>query len=620
MKQLFYAIGLAAGTTALSLPAVASGASPTTHAMSPKEDKLIHRAEQQAQQQAAMTFKQLGATRWNIATQWKKALDYSLLPIFLLRELGAKNPFMLCRTLDYDNSAFRRPIITGPVGVAARLRRALEPARLGAGRVCRFEVLAGNLEPVGFQYPVLFDWRGIVGAHGGSARMSWFEPTLGSFWLGYTAPEGFTGLTWGTTGGSMWMQDFARGNSVLSFKYTTGGPIMGGMGNVDQALDLWPVITFPLLFKPAARFAASADQPTLFGPEDWGAGTARWERFNFQHGKLNSVYITQPEIHLHDPIGNPRIITAGSGPEVQQVKFQPFVRLPYLRGGRTVKIYFSPRTDSEGVLPASMTIKAGTNTMFVGRFLSLRYFHGRVPIGSPWQAPRAAGFREAWRRNGTLHMMPGEQTNTHPKYYNSKQLQLTVPPSVLRMRIRYNSYAAAYTGNWPELTKTLAAYRQLLRAEHIPYTYYLFSLESLTEIIRKFVGATEGQTCTMAESFLLPAYERLSPRTAALQVARLVDQYQYGFALVALRAIRESPSASAQLDNWATRTTVELTVLIDRIRAHPSAYKRYALVNLLYPWKEYTKTSVALVGRFGANAADIKGSILVKTTQEGRSP
>ncbi len=315
------------------------------------------------------------------------------------------------------------------------------------------------------------------------------------------------------------------------------------------------------------------------------------------------------------------LVTAGSGRHTEHAMFTPHTWMPYLRGGRVITIKFSPnKADPHTVLPKSIRIRHGVVTTFVARYVKLHYYRGHLPKGSPWPAHRLPGVSQANGRLAALGIWPGAQAKAHPKYFSIKQLAPGVAGYLVRRRLFYNAYAAAYKWNWRELAVTLRCYRQLLRADHIPYPYYLFSVESLISSMRRMVGSQQANVTLLAKRFLEPAYARLAPDSAARQVARLVGQYHYGFALVALQAIDANPASGEKLRAWAQRRIVEVSGLIHHIAKTPGRYRIYFLENLLIPWKSFTRTNEALVKAFGSPMAKISTAAIRFSGQVGRPP
>jgi hypothetical protein len=140
-----------------------------------------------------------------------------------------------------------------------------------------------------------------------------------------------------------------------------------------------------------------------------------------------------------------------------------------------------------------------------------------------------------------------------------------------------------------------------LHEEKIPYVYYVFSVEGLTDSASHFDNS--GRLGSLVFNFLVPAFQGLPPQEIARQVALCVSQYRYGFALAALRALGHDPAASHRLRGWSTTASRELIALIHGIQSHPGPYRRYAATNHYFGWNHATKLNELLANYFSSPAA-----------------
>ena len=566
--------------------------------------RLLAAREARLNQQATSNFESTNEGRWLHFGPDMRAREFQLLPAFLLRELGSKSPWLLCREAGFALRPARvrqKPKMAGSARDAARVASAFRYLRLGHGRVCEFDYYIGGLNPLGFYYPAIIDWHGTVAGHGGVAWAAWREPALATQLQLCSPPQPRTEfIAWGRTGAklSQWSQ---RGmQHAVSFRYPrVAGVNDGSPGNCRLALDSWPIVVSAAQLRPVV--GASSGGGCLFrGPINWPGGLGRTERFFFDKGAIARVTIVQPAIQLEEPAGNPFTVTVQAGGRAESVRFRAVAKVPYLRGGRVITIGFSSARHAPGVaLPSYIRFRRGSAVTLVARYLRLHYQRGSLPAGPPLSGGRARQLTQVDGRLASLGIWPGAQARAHPAYFNAAQLAPTLPGYLVRRRIFYNAYAAAYKSNWPELATTLRCYRRLLYADHIPYVYYLYSVESLVSGMCKMVGAKQANVGTLAKEFLEPAYARLAPEDAVRQVARLVGQYHYGFALVALSAIRRNGRCPAQIRAWAGFWRRKLLRLIGSIDETPQKYRIYFLEKFLTPWKSFTLVNHAIGMAYG---------------------
>ncbi len=586
---------------------VAAGSSVSgvaTAAVQPRIPPALLAQEKALDSQVTRPFRE--KFRWARIGPYKEAVDDSLLPIFLLRELGARNPGPLCRTLAYDYGGLAAPEMQCTAKAKNLTARAVAPMRLGRHRYARFKLIAGNLFPFDGRYPVLLCWRGVVGRNGGAARISWYEPALGVRSMGYPDSVMNSGLRWNQNG----FVDEARAGPGYSAPYrsTFGntGPTMDvqwGVYDESHAMALWPVVCLPSLFKAAPGVASGDDSALLIGPVNWSNGSRRREILTFHQGQLSQIVIRQPEIdsmrHISD---SPSKVYYSVNGEEKSAEFWPGVRQPYLHRGRRIKITFSPVKGGGTSFPRSISISRAGELRFFARYLCLQYCRGPTPA-QPWSNFWPAAQRRLRKNNRGTRLNGG--------FYSRGELSLHLRGRALRERIRYNAQHAVYVGDWMRLAAALRVYRHLLRREKIPYVYYVYSIEALAGWASRFDSPAKIRI--LALQFLVPAFRPLPPRQIARQVAQCVDQYQYGFALAALRDLRRNPAANLRLRSWGARTSADILALILKIKSDPTAYRRYASGNQLFHWAHATKVNELLAQCLdGTTANPPRSNLLTK--------
>lgn len=532
--------------------------------------------------------------RWAPRRPWKESSDNCFLPIFLLRELGSEHPGLLCRTLGYDYSGLHAATMRGPPGAAKTLSSLLSNLRLSAHRIVRFDLLTANFFPIGLEYPVLLRWKGVVGQHGGAARISWYEPVLSFESLGYSDAPGNSGYAWDGRRSVDESHPGAGYSPPFYSNYRPGGPVLTfpfGTYSAALSLDLWPVVTRPTRITPAAS-RTDLGGLTLRGPVNWDSGPSRWERFQVDGNSIRSIEIWQPKVGLMQYLtAAPAPVTYSYGGIQRHTTFWPTTRISYLAHGRRVAIEFGARPPGGGsdkpqdaatnrTYPRKIVITRGGQKRFVAWYLKLRYLTGSVPA-SPWPRPigEAAGYL-------------GESKG-------------------IRVRVRFARDVRREVAqhDWTALSASLRAYRRVLLHERVPIVFFVYDAEILADQTAATYSRKGRRASVVASRFLLPAYQLLRPDQIAKCAAQCVEQYHYGLAIVATEALEADTVATPQLRRWAAVQSAMLKSLVARIRSRPTLYRRYAATNRLFRWGRLTKQNEVLAGAGTSRPANLKGDL-----------
>ncbi len=514
--------------------------------------------------------------RWARSLPWKEATDNTLLPIFLLREIGSRQPILLCRSLTYPYEGLSRPTIAGSARGAAMAKSALKRMRLSSHRYVRFKIIAANLFTVGTSYPVLLCWRGAVNSRGGVARVCWYEPILSNQSIAFPDAENNCGLRWNRRRAV----DETHYGYGFSPPYTTqfraGGPLLDlgyGVYALSNSTALWPVIRLRPKLVPLASHD-SAGPVRLAGPLNWRGGRGRREIFNFDGGMLRGLEIIQPPVPLTEYLSvGPSSISYTSHGKLLHAKFWPHVSRRYLKTGRTISVRFHvrPGTPLTG-LPSTVVINRQSARRFYARFCSLRYIHGALP-DTPWHLSRRLPVRLPARGGGG-----GRSAFAPPRI---------TPGWRIRERFRRRVLGLLRERDWSAMGKMLAGYAAFLKSERVPYRFYVYDVEILACDACSYDDT--GRVSAVVRRFLMPSYRGLRPEEIARRVAQCVDQYRYGLAVVAADVLGADPAAGRRLRAWAGRVSAKLTALVSKIKADPGPYRRYAHANRMYRWRRLTK-------------------------------
>ncbi len=531
--------------------------------------------------------------RWHHVAAGKEAATDLLLPVDILRELGARRPILVGRSLAYDYRSGVAPTMRAPTGAGRKLAVALRALRLGKGRRLKFKLISGELFPIHFAFPTLVCWRGEIGRSRGFVRASWYEPALDIFDLGMENVVDHTAWSWTRQHFTI----FGHQSPPYTVRIRPGRPQISCVGDGSAVFALWRLLTVGAGVMHSGTPAVRRNQLSVTGPLNWTAGQRRLEVFSFRRGLISSIHITQPQIRLYRHFGAPYQLSYSADGITQNTTYFPKFARPYLRGGRTIDIRFGKAGHRRGEYPTSLTVRQGRLVVAVARFDRLAMTHAKMP-SSPWNQRPPRGLAQV--KHQIKWMDLSEQANVHPRwtptYYSGNQLRPNVRGHVLRYRIYYNCYAATCLGNWPELSRTLRAYRGLLRVEHIPIAFYVYSLEYLTMAANHFCSAARVRL--LCQDFTLPALELLTPREIARHAAELVGQYRYGLAILALDALRTVLPGGARLHRWADARRVWLEELVSRIAHNPRRYRLYARVNQYYSWRATTVLNEQLARAF----------------------
>ena len=104
------------------------------------------------------------------------------------------------------------------------------------------------------------------------------------------------------------------------------------------------------------------------------------------------------------------------------------------------------------------------------------------------------------------------------------------------------------------MNQTLSLYRAVLAREGIDRRMYVYSVESLAQMAFEYVGTHEGLMVT--DRFVRDAYRRSGVRELTDHLARLIDQYRWGFAMVLLQVVtqraRDNDTLEAPTDPGAS--------------------------------------------------------------------
>jgi hypothetical protein len=580
----------------------------TGPATSPKAEAALQRAivaaERRYVKNSLPTME--NGSRWNPVGAMSRDSELQMAPVFLLRELSSADPALVFRVPAFPYSwrrTLKPPVMVSSHGAYQLLCRSVRGIHLARGMVCHFNFYVGHCRLLGFYYPELVDWHGVLGRHHGEAYAAWHEPCLAVPFQFYIAAQDRTdGVEWGVHGVSGYFNNGRMPPSVTASKYSGFGPSRGSLIS-DYVKGFWPVVLKKVNLKIGRSREHAGIGLSVRGPVNWPGDADRVEDFLFSVRRLREIRIQQPAIGIVTPLGS-TIVTANADGLSKTVMFHAYGKIPYLRGGRTILIRFSrPSGGGRGCYPSSIEVMRGKSCTFLARFTKLVYCKGTVPGVWPFQFRHGIGVSQVDGRLVSLGIWPGAQAKAHPKYYSKKELAPKLSGYLVRLRIFYNAYAAAYKWDWTELATTLRCYRQLLKADHIPYVYYLYSVESLVSRMRRMVGAKQANIAVLTAKFLEPAYAHLPLQSAVRQVARLVSQYHYGFALVVLHALLQNPKITPKVQKWALQWRFQLSDLIYKIQRTPAPYRIYFLENFLLPWKSFTLTNEAVAKYYGSHLA-----------------
>ena len=492
--------------------------------------------------------------------QRKEAVDSVFAAVLLPSELGDAETKDWCRLFRYDYAvpAPRRTDLDLPA--PAEWAAIFAPYRIGEGQCVQFSARLSGYAYVGGLYPVVLWVDVALFSTGGVFRVRACEPLMANRDLAF--PMHPLGLS------VQWTLDVIR-----YFERYRTTPVAEtprarqpkafnnypGIYTIGDSLQLAPFLST----KPGDDAGIEEARTAGVGPRvvlrrDDGS-LLRTTRLDMAGGRLKAIHIRQEPLALaHRDVATFNAVKAVDDGALQQEVHRLASRLPYLERGREIDIEFG--ASRAGNVPNRMAITDGGEPRFEALFTDWRQpaanettvFAGRAPDGDEAEAnDRMERFYSA---------VTGKTTDWRPHYYAGGELAPGGDAAVLRLRLKYNAYAAMVVSDHGTLSRALQIHRELLRSEGLSGSLFVFGVEALTQAAFDHRGEDAGWA--MADRFLRAAYAASDTRELTRHAARLMDQYRFGYALLALRIVSTRHDLEPKPRSWAVRTDARLRALL----------------------------------------------------------
>jgi len=491
----------------------------------------------------------------------KEALDSHLSPVFLLGELGSEDAWDVLRLFRYDYSDKSRcSQATLRTKVGCSLRSLLQPYRLRGRRTIVFQLRTERFVSHGTSYPVLLAFAGEVNAERSWLLVRYYEPFMANSYLEFPShPEDLL-VRW--TDERVLLSE--RANDAPAFREVYGElpPIFNNPPGIYALTDafragIWlsgnraaPVVRGPSLESDRGHAVLSVTDATGRRVRD----TTLWK----SPAGLRRIEIRQhPLLLRHHWAEAFEMRETIEGQLVKKELFRPSGDLPYFTGGRTCVIQFHQSGDSEHCplwVPSHLVVFSGQTKLFDALFTHVTYRRSSRGAPAVGQQPTVREARE--RLQQIYRAIENKTTNSLPGYYDLSELGEHVDPYVLRIRLKCNAYASVKDNDPELLADTLRLYRAVLAREGIDRRMYVYSVESLAQMAFEYVGTHEGLMVT--NRFVRDAYRRSGVRELRDHLARLIDQYRWGFAMVLLQVVTERAGDNDTLKRRLTRAQAML--------------------------------------------------------------
>ena len=520
---------------------------------------------------------------WNLLLQKKESLDSYFLPIFLLYELADERNLDFCRLLRHDytnNELFQKKGLSSEQDKL--VSEALSAFNLAGNSHVSFHLLMTRYPYVGPDYPIVLFVQGNISSANGRLIVDWYEPYLANRNLDFPIhPELFT-LHWDENKLIFWEKRRTK---------PTDTEVVGKMepifNNPPFSYALFDSLRLhPVLMNAASCFGKlpTDTQPhlsdsyvSLFGKD---GSVIRTTKFSFNHDRLDCITMYQEPINLLHLAPTSYLLQRQVEGEIEQEKFRPQSNLSYLKDGRVIIIEFKGQEYTEQAnagTPTEMTVYRKDKKVFEAKFDEVKYSVSTTP--ADLSNPKSKDIIEVHSRLWDVYKALNDRVfDWFPRYYADDELHFQIRPPLLRARPKYNVYSAIKTGEWSSLYENLERYEELLERDGIRYDMYIYSLEAITQMAFDFVD--EDTACIMAGAFLKEAYRKCEPQQLLGHICRLIDQFRFGYALLAMQVLESKKDADRKILPWLAKIDHKLRTLTRRKRAsykmpdHPYAYKQ----------------------------------------------
>ena len=489
----------------------------------------------------------------------KETGDSCFLPILLIEELSAPDAKDWCRVLRYNYTSdvpLRAENGLPPAGDWAKL---FAPFRLDERRHAQFSLRMRRYVYAGGLWPVTLWADVVVAPSGATMRFRGYEPGLANLDLGFSLhPEGLTVL---------WTPQVMR-----FYQYYRTQPMTDAPRRMATAKDFSmpsPVYTVGDTLNLALQSGATTPdpQPPAAGAEGGMRVTLRLPdgtplrstEIESRDGRLQAIRIRQEPVTLtHRDFITYQVRKDDGGGAPTTETMQASRRMTWLEGGRDVEIAF--RDGPGGPVPERLRIAREGVTVFEAVYSRFQYLppdQVTVVAGAPYPAEET---EVVARLKEVYTAIDGKGKDWTPKYYSDAETSAQVDPYVLRLRLKHNAFAAMQRADYPRLDDALHRYREMLAREGLGNDVFAFNVEALTQMAFDFLGDDAG--AALSERVLRKAYEKCDTRELLAQAVRLMDQYRFGYALIALRVLGERKDLAGAYREWLPEAEKRLRALI----------------------------------------------------------
>lgn len=500
---------------------------------------------------------------WSMLLNKKETMDSFLLPVILLEELADTNNFNYCRLLgfDYDKDKYTYKPAMKPE-MQEKVKNLLSAYSLDNERSVSFKLKMAQYPYIGNEYPVLLSTTGDVSKKGATIKVDWYEPYLANRELNFPIhPEKFF-IKWNPE--ELILQTKDDKESAHIEKKGQRSPIFNNphyIYGIFDALRLKFYYSDNIIklehYNPADINDSDSASVCLIKEDD---SLAKKTEFILDDNNLRQINIHQEPVSLlHQLSGSYTLQHEIEGKSKEEI-FKPTSKLLYLKNGRDINIDFEEifNDGNNYFAPKRMSIHRNGLKLFEADFNYISYSNKTTE-----KTYRLSNeeIKEALGRLKKVYLALNEHDlSWTPKYYTKDELS-SADPSVLRPRLKYNIYAAIQVGDWVRLYESLEQYKNLLNSENIRSDVFIYNLEAITQLAFEFTNPDNA--CIMACQFLKTAYGNCDTQQLITHTSRLIDQFRFGYALIAMEVLQNRKDIPPQIKLWIVNARAKLRELIN---------------------------------------------------------
>jgi hypothetical protein len=500
---------------------------------------------------------------WSVLLNKKETMDTFLLPVILLEELADTNNLDYCRllTFNYDKDKYTYKSAMKPE-MQAKVKNALSAYSLENGRSVSFKLKMAQYPYVGNEYPVLLSTTGDVSKKGATIKVDWYEPYLANREMNFPIhPEKFF-IKWNPE--EIILQIKENEKSAHIEKKGERRPIFNNphyIYGIFDALRLKFYYSDNIIklenYNPADIDDSDSASVCLIKEDD---SLVKKTEFVLDKDNLKQINIRHEPVTLLHQLGGSYTLQHNIEGKIKEEIFKPTSKLLHLKNGRDINIDFEEVSNDGNnyFAPKRMSIHRNGLKLFEANFDYISYANDATEKIYRLNNKET---KEAFGRLHKVYLALNEHDlSWTPTYYTKEELS-SVDTTVLRPRLKYNIYAAIQVGNWVKLYENLEQYKSLLDNENIRSDVFIYNLEAITQLAFEFTNPDNA--CIMACQFLKTAYDNCDTQQLITHTSRLIDQFRFGYALIAMEVLQNRKDIPPQIKSWIPNARAKLRELIN---------------------------------------------------------